>query len=250
MRQAQALGYAEAGPANDIEGDDAAYKLAILASLAFHTHVHPDDIYREGITRLSARDFRYATELGYAIKLLAIARRDGNGVQARVYTRRLSRRTSCWRRSTACSTRCRWKPTWWAGCCSRDPAPGRSRRLRAVMADVLEAAKTIVNGGKASEWRYTADVTMSPMAELVSRYYIRVEVADRPGVLAGIAKAFGDNNVSIASVIQKETDEAAQTAELAIMTHGAREDSVQASIQQIEALDEVRQVGNSLRVED
>ena len=130
------------------------------------------------------------------------------------------------------------------------PGAGSLPTTSAVMADVLEAARTIVNGGQASQWRYTADVTMSPMAELVSRYYIRVEVADRPGVLAGIAKAFGDNNVSIASVIQKETDEEAQTAELAIMTHAAREDSVQASIQQIEALDEVRQVGNSLRVED
>ena len=85
LRQAQALGYAEAQPTNDIEGHDAAYKLAILASLAFHGHIRPDDVYREGITRLSARDFRYATELGYAIKLLAIARRDGNGVQARVH---------------------------------------------------------------------------------------------------------------------------------------------------------------------
>ena len=76
LRQAQELGYAEAEPANDIEGHDAAYKLAILASLAFHTDLHPDQVYREGITRLTPRDFRYAAELGYAIKLLAIARRD------------------------------------------------------------------------------------------------------------------------------------------------------------------------------
>src|SRR2546428_13688963 len=85
LREAQQLGYAEPQAANDIEGLDAAYKLAILASLAFHTRVDPDNVYREGITRLVPRDFRYAAELGYAIKLLAIARRDEDGVQARVH---------------------------------------------------------------------------------------------------------------------------------------------------------------------
>jgi homoserine dehydrogenase len=117
------------------------------------------------------------------------------------------------------------------------------------MADVLDAAKTIVQGNKPSQWRYTSDIVMKPMAELVSRYYIRLEVMDRPGVLAGIARCFGDNNVSIASVIQKETDEAAQTAEIVIMTHAAREDSMRSSIEQIQDLELVRQVGTSLRVE-
>jgi homoserine dehydrogenase len=88
------------------------------------------------------------------------------------------------------------------------------------------------------------------MSELSSRYYIRVEVADKPGVLAGIARSFGDHGVSIASVIQKETDEAAQSAELVIVTHAALEASVQESLARIERLDEVRQVANLIRVED
>jgi homoserine dehydrogenase len=88
------------------------------------------------------------------------------------------------------------------------------------------------------------------MSHLLSRFYIRVEVMDRPGVLAGIGGAFGDNGVSIASVIQKETDEEAQTAELVILTHAAREAAVQASISRLDSLDVVRQVGNFLRVED
>jgi homoserine dehydrogenase len=88
------------------------------------------------------------------------------------------------------------------------------------------------------------------MSELVSRFYIRVEVSDRPGVLAGIGGAFGDNGVSIASVIQKETDDEAQTAEIVIMTHAAREAAIQASIEQLEGLEVVRQVGNMIRVED
>jgi homoserine dehydrogenase len=85
LRKAQELGYAEADPTNDVEGIDAAYKIALLASLAFHTRVHPDHVYREGITRLAARDFRYARELGYAIKLLAMAERSDHGVQVRVH---------------------------------------------------------------------------------------------------------------------------------------------------------------------
>src|SRR5947207_744434 len=85
LAQAQTLGYAEADPANDVEGIDAAYKLAILASLAFRSQVRPDEVYREGITRLTARDFRYAQELGYAIKLLAIGRRADAGLEARVH---------------------------------------------------------------------------------------------------------------------------------------------------------------------
>jgi homoserine dehydrogenase len=93
-------------------------------------------------------------------------------------------------------------------------------------------------------------MSVKPLSDLLSRYYIRVEVADQPGVLAGIAHSFGDNGVSIASVIQKETDEAAQSAELVIVTHVAREASVQASLAQIERLDNVKQVANLIRVED
>jgi homoserine dehydrogenase len=120
----------------------------------------------------------------------------------------------------------------------------------AIMADVLDAARSIAIGSKPTPWRYTADMAVTPLADLVSRHYIRLEVADRPGVLALIAKSFGDHGVSIASVIQKETDEAAQTAELVIMTHAAKESAVQDSIRAIEALAEVPQVGNVIRVED
>ena len=124
LRRAQELGYAEANPTNDIEGIDAAYKLAILATLAFHTDVHPEDVYREGITRLSARDFRYARELGYAIKLLAMARKHDSRLQVRVHPA-LFMRTSSWPRSMASSTPSRWRATWWAGCSSRGRAPAR-----------------------------------------------------------------------------------------------------------------------------
>lgn len=249
LRQAQELGYAEPEPANDIEGHDAAYKLAILASLAFHTDLHPDQVYREGITRLAPRDFRYASELGYAIKLLAIARRDGNAVEARVHPAFVPD-GELLAKVDGVLNAVQVEGDLTGRVLFQGAGAGALPTTSAVMADVLDAARSIVQGGRPSPWRYTSDMPVKPMADLTSRYYIRVEVADRPGVLADIGRAFGDNNVSIASVIQKETDEEAQTAEIVIMTHAAVEAAIQASIRQVESLDVVRQVGNFLRVED
>jgi len=249
LRRAQELGYAEAEPANDIEGHDAAYKLAILASLAFHTHIHPDKVHREGITRLNPRDFRYASELGYAIKLLAIARRDGDGVEARVHPA-LVPEGELLAKVDGVLNAVQVEGDLMGRVLFQGAGAGALPTTSAVMADVLDAAGSIALGGRPVPWRYTSDIPVKPMSDLVSRYYIRVEVADRPGVLAGIGRAFGDNDVSIASVIQKETDEEAQTAEIVIMTHAAREAAIQASLEQIESLDVVRQVGNFLRVED
>ncbi|HEU4759198.1 MAG TPA: homoserine dehydrogenase [Dehalococcoidia bacterium] len=249
LRQAKEMGYAEPDPTNDVEGHDAAYKLAILASLAFHTHVRPVDVYREGITRLSPRDFRYAGELGYAIKLLAVARRDGDALQARVHPCLLAQ-DELLARVDGVLNAVQVEGDLTGRVLFQGAGAGSLPTTSAIMADVLDAARSIVQGSRPSPWRYAADMAIRPMSELVSRYYIRLEVADRPGVLAGIARAFGDHEVSIASVIQKETDEAAQTAEIVIMTHPAREDAVLASLGQIEQLPQVRQVGNLLRAED
>jgi len=249
LRQAQELGYAERQPANDIEGHDAVYKLAILSSLAFRTRVGPDDVYREGITRLSPRDFRYARELGYVIKLLAVARRDEGVLQVRVHPALLPE-AELLAKVDGVLNAVQVEGDLVGRVLFQGAGAGASPTSSAIMADVLDAARSIVQDSRPAPWRYTEDMAVQPMSELVSRYYIRMEVADRPGVLAGIARCFGDNAVSIASVIQKETDEAAQTAELVVMTHGAREAAVQTSIAQIQGLEQVRQVGNLLRVED
>jgi len=249
LKEAQQLGYAEPDPTNDIEAHDAAYKLAILASLAFHTTVRPDDIYREGITRLSPRDFRYAAELGYAIKLLAIARREAAGIEARVHptlvpTGLLLSRVSGVLNAVQIEGDLTGRVLF------QGAGAGALPTTSAIMGDVLDAARSIALGSRPFPWRYTPAVAVIPVTDLVSRYYIRLEAADRPGVLAIVAKTFGDNGVSIASVIQKETDEAAQTAELVVMTHAARESAIQVSLRQLESLPEVVQVGNMLRVED
>ncbi|MEX0683300.1 MAG: homoserine dehydrogenase [Dehalococcoidia bacterium] len=249
LKQAQALGYAEADPTNDVEGFDAAYKLAILASLAFHSHVRPEDIHREGITDLTPRDFRYAAELGYAIKLLAIGRRDDGGIQTRVHPA-LVPSDELLANVDGVLNAVQIEGDLIGRVLFQGAGAGSLPTTSAIMADVLDAARSIVLGSKPSPWRYTADIAMKPISELTSRYYIRVEVSDKPGVLAGIARAFGDNGVSIASVIQKETDDEAQAAELVIITHAAKEASVQRSISQVKGLEgEVRQVGAVIRVE-
>ncbi len=249
LAQAQELGYAESDPANDIEGHDAAYKLAILASLAFHTHVRPQDVYREGITRLNSRDFRYARELGYVIKLLAVARRDEGALQVRVHPALLPE-AELLAKVDGVLNAVQVEGDLTGRVLFQGAGAGAQPTASAIMADVLDAARSIVQGNRPAPWRYTGDMTVKPVSELISRYYIRMEVSDRPGVLAGIARCLGDNAVSIASVIQKETDEAAQTAELVIMTHAGQEAAVQAAIGQINGLAGVRQVGNLLRVED
>ncbi|HXG42667.1 MAG TPA: homoserine dehydrogenase [Dehalococcoidia bacterium] len=252
LAQAQELGYAEPDPTNDVEGHDAVYKLAILASLAFHTHVPPEAIYREGIARLQARDFRYARELGYCIKLLAIARRsvdDGHeAVEARVHPVLLPQEELLAKVDGVLNA-IEVEGDLLGRVVFQGPGAGAAPTASAVIADILDAAQALTHGRPPTPWRGAQSLPLRAMAELRCRYYIRMEVADRPGVLAQIARCFGDHQVSIASVIQKETNEAAQTAEIVIMTHGAREADVRATMADLERLEVVCQVGNFLRVE-
>ncbi len=253
LSQAQALGYAEADPSNDLEGIDAVYKLAILASLAFHTHVRPDDVYREGITNLNARDFRYAQELGYVIKLLAVARREEEGVDVRVHPAFVPR-GELLANVDGVLNAVQVEGDLLGRVLFQGPGAGPRPTASAIMADVMDAAYSVAaakagrRGGRLP-WRTGRALPIKPVAELTTRYYLRMEVADRPGVLAQIARCFGDHGVSIASVIQKESDEVAQTAELVIMTHVAREESVQKTVKEAGKLAVVSRIGNLLRVE-
>ncbi len=249
LKDAQKLGYAEADPTNDIDAHDAAYKLAIVAGLAFHTTIDPQEIYREGIRRLSRRDFRYAAELGYSIKLLAIARRVGESIEARVQPTLIPTHELLTRVEGALNA-VQVDGDLTGRVLFQGAGAGSLPTTSAIMADVLDAARSISSDSKPFPWRYTSGMTVIATSDLVSRYYVRLEVADQPGVLAVIARSFGDHGVSIASVIQKETDDASQSAELVIMTHAAKESAMQASLQEISAFSEVPQIGNVLRVED
>jgi len=249
LKKAQELGYAEANPENDIEGIDATYKLAILTSLAFGCQVRLEDIYREGISRLSSRDFRYAQELGFAIKLLAIAKQDDKSVEARVHPVFIPED----------SLLAKVEGVYNAVLVEGDlvgkvlffgEGAGALPTSSAVIADTVEAAQDVMHGGDSRvRWQLSPGKKIKPMSEIETRYYFRVTVADRAGVLAQISKVLGDNQISISAVIQKETDSVAHTAELVIMTHPALEKGVQKALKELDQLTVVKEINNFVRVE-
>ena len=250
LKRAQELGYAEPDPANDIEGIDAKYKLAILASLAFHSQVRPEDIYCEGISRLSTRDFGYARELGLAIKLLAIAKQRDNSIEARVHPVLIPED----------SFLAKVDDVYNAILVEGDlvgkvlffgEGAGALPTSSAVIADIVSSARQIVLGtGSTTTWKLVPGKRVKPMAEIETRYYLRVNAADRPGVLAKISEVFGDLAISISSAIQQVTDTASQTAEVVLMTYQAPEKAMQQALKEIAKLDVVQEISNFMRMED
>ncbi len=249
LKSAQELGYAEANPENDIEGIDANYKLAILASLAFQTQVRPDDIYREGISRLGSRDFRYAQELGFAIKLLAIAKQIDNSIEVRVHPA-LIPEDSLLAKINGVYNAILVEGDLVGKVLFFGEGAGALPTSSAITADIVSSAQDIILGiGDKARWRLKPGKSIKPMAEIKTRYYLRMNVADRPGVLAKISTILGDHLISISSVIQKEVDSLAQTAEIVIMTHPAQEKAMQQALSQLTQLNVVREISNFIRVE-
>lgn len=250
LAEAQRLGYAEPDPTNDVEGYDAAYKLAILAGLAFRCRVPPDAIRTEGITRLSARDFLYAAELGYAIKLVAVAERRERGLLARVAPVLLHREEPLAKVDGV------YNAVQIVGDLTgmvlfEGRGAGAEPTSSAVLADLLEVADAVIHSVPyRAEWTANGEIPILGPDDIESRYYIRVTVSDRPGVLARLAKCLGDNDVSIAAVNQKEANEDQQTAELVVMTHRARESAVLRALAEIAQLPVVSEVSTFLRVEE
>ncbi|HEX74220.1 MAG TPA: homoserine dehydrogenase [Dehalococcoidia bacterium] len=249
LKRAQELGYAEANPVNDVEGIDAAYKLAILASLAFRSQVQPQDIYCEGISRLGSRDFQYAQELGFAIKLLAIAKQDDKSIEVRVHPVFMPED----------SLLAKVEGVYNAVLVEGDlvgkvlffgEGAGALPSSSAVIADIVSSAQDIVlNVGNRTMWRLEPGKVIKPMAEIETRYYLRINVTDRPGVLAQISKILGDHLISILSVIQHETDSVAQTAEIVIMTYPSKEAAMQQALNELAQLTIVNEITNFIRVE-
>ena len=247
LASAQRLGYAEPDPTNDVEGFDAAYKLSILATLSFHMDVRPDDVHREGITRLTERDFAYARELGYAIKLLAIARKSDGVVQLRVHPTLVSD-DELLASVDGVLNAVEIEGDLMSRVLFQGPGAGSLPSTSAVVADVLDAAVSISNNVYwPHSFRRESGLRVMPMSDVTSRYYLRVAVADRPGVLARIAGALGDGGISIASVIQKEL-ETEGAAEIVIMTHESREQEMQRALDAIAGLDGVSGIAQMLRV--
>ena len=249
LKSAQELGYAEADPENDIEGIDANYKLAILASLAFQTQVRPEDIYREGISRLSSRDFRYAQELGFAIKLLAIAKQIDNSIEVRVHPVFIPE-DSFLAKVDGVYNAILVEGDLVGKVLFFGEGAGALPTSSAVIADIVSSAQKIALGvASKARWKLESGKSIKPMAEIETRYYLRMNVADRPGVLAQISKVLGDHLISISSLIQKDADSAAETAEIVIMTHPAHEKAKQQALSKLSQLDVVKEINNLIRVE-
>ena len=250
LAEAQELGYAEADPTSDVEGRDAAYKLAVLSTLSFRARVRDTDVHQEGISRLTARDFLYAGELGYAIKLLAIAGKEGGAVQARVHPAFVPQNVMIAKvdgvlNAVEIETDLAGRVLF------HGRGAGSMPTASAVVADIIDAAHSLAGEtAPPLALNLSEDVRIRPMSELETKYYLRLSVADRPGVLAQIAGVLGAMDISIASVIQKEADEVAQTAEIVLMTHRAREASMQQALRMLEDLEVVAAVGNMVRVEE
>ncbi len=257
LAEAQRLGYAEADPRNDVEGIDASYKLAILATLAFHAEVRPTDIVKVGITRLHPNDFSYAAEMGYVIKLIAWSRLVDGQIEAAVYpmliplTHHLAAVRGVFNAILLDGDQIDKLMLYGRGAGSKPTAS-------AVVADLCRVAHNLVRGVTdrvaISSGR---DRRVRPFGELSSRFYIRMQAADRPGVLAQIARVLGENEISIASFIQRDpaardggdAESLASSAELVITTHRATEDQMARALAAFETLDVVYEVSSFIRVQ-
>lgn len=249
LKQAQERGYAEADPAYDIDGIDAKFKLSILASLAFRSYVNPNDVYSEGISNLEAKDFRYAREFGYAIKLLAIAKKTEATVEARVHPALIADD------SLLAQVRGVFNAVQVDGdlvgrLIFYGRGAGAQPTASAVTADIVAVAQNVLHHIKPTGvLPLEQKLKMKPTSEVYTRYYLRLTVTDQPGVLAQIATVLGSNHISISQVIQKETEEASQSAEIVIMTHIAKEEAMQRALMGLKGLGMVKRLNNFVRVE-
>jgi homoserine dehydrogenase len=245
LAQAQALGYAEADPTADVGGYDAAAKAAILASLAFHTRVTASDVYRQGISAVTAADIESARVLGCVVKLLAICERNADGISARVHPAMISRE------HPLASVRGAYNAVFVeAESAGRlmfyGAGAGGGPTASAMLGDLVVVARNRVAGIRGPDAPSYAELPVLPMSEALTRYHVALDVADRPGVLAPVAEAFARHDVSIRAVRQEGRGDEAY---LVIVTHTARESALAATVADLSAMEAVRAVDSVMRVE-
>lgn len=248
LAEAQRLGYAEPDPTADVEGIDAAYKLTILCALAFHVSVSPDDVACQGITTLTANDLRYADALGYAIKLIANGRLIHGELLASVQPTLIAKEEPLAKVDGVLNA-IQIEGDLVGRVVLEGPGAGSDPTASAVLADVIDVARDIVAERPPVQVPPLRDVRVRPPGEHRARRYVRMTVTDRPGVFGEIGQALGGHGVSIASVIQVEADEDAQTAEIVLTTHLAAGAALESALQEIAASDVVSEIGNVLAME-
>ena len=245
LKEAQALGYAEADPTADVAGYDAAAKAAILASLAFHTRVSTDDVYCQGIAAVTSADIASARTLGCVVKLIAICERYDNGISARVHPAMIPRE------HPLASVREAYNAVFVeAESAGRlmfyGAGAGGTPTASAVLGDIVAVARNRLAGTRGPDASTYAGLPVMPMGETLTRYHVSLDVDDKPGVLAPVAEAFARHDVSIEAVRQASRGAEAQ---LVIVTHTARDAALAATIRELEALPVVRAVASVMRVE-
>ncbi len=244
LSEAQALGYAEADPTADVDGYDAAAKAAIIASIAFDAQVVASDVYREGIREITDRDIASARDLGYVVKLLAIAEQRDGEVGVRVHPAMLPTH------HPLASVRESFNALFIEGDAVGEVmlygrGAGGDPTASAVLGDVIDAVKNLASGGPGARLGRLTRRPIRPIDEVESQFYLRMEAADRPGVLATIADAFGRHGVSIKSMQQRGIGD---DARLIVVTHRARESDLRATVRGLRDVDVVHRVGSVLRV--
>ncbi len=247
LREAQEKGFAEADPSDDVDGHDATYKIAILAAIAFGYRIRVDAIYREGIRNIDSTDIRHANELGYTVKLLAVAKQENGEIELRVHpalvpiTHPLAAVSDQYNAILVEGENVGRLMFYGQG--AGGPPTGNS-----VVSDIIDAARNLVFGAKARiVCTCRVNPKMKPIPAIESRFCVRMDVEDKPGVLAKIASVFGNNQVSIASVIQRESK--GDIAHIVWLTHKTPYAAMQKSLAEIQQLDVVRSVRAPLWVE-
>jgi len=245
LADAQALGYAEADPTADVGGHDAAAKCAILASLAFDTVVHGTDVFREGIERVTATDLRVADRLGYVVKLVGIASEVDDKVGARVHPVFLPKE------HPLASVRDAFNAVYVEAEAAGQlmfygRGAGAMPTASAVVGDVIDVARNLLQTARGAAESGHRAKQLRPIEDLQTQYYVLLDVDDQAGVLADVARTFGDHGVSIAQVWQEGSGDSAQ---LVLITHRAREGDLQQTVGALAAMANVRSVASVLRVE-
>jgi homoserine dehydrogenase len=255
LAEAQRLGYAEADPTFDVEGVDAAHKLSIMSAIAFGNAMNFDKAHIEGISRLDAADIRYAEQLGYRIKLLGITKRTAEGVELRVHptlipSRRLIANVEGAMNAVLVKGDAVGATLYYGKGAGAEPTAS------AVIADLVDVTRMHTADPEhrvphlAFQPDAMVDLAILPISAVVSSYYLRLRVDDRPGVLADVTRILADNGISIVAMIQREPGEGEEQTDIIMLTHKTRERAVDAAIAGIESLAAVRGRIIRLRVED
>ena len=246
LEEAQEKGYAEADPTFDIEGIDSAHKIAILGSLAFGCRIPIDKVFTEGITHISQTDIHFASEFGYRIKLLAIAKKGDDTVDIRVHPTMISKDNPISNiNGVLNAVKVRGNAVGEAMLIGE--GAGALPTASAVLSDVMEIVGCITYGNRYSSFDISnhAKLKLQPIDKIISKYYLRFSVVDKPGILSKLSGILGANSISIASVIQKGRSDSAGVP-LVFMTHKAMEKDIQKAVKEINELQVVK--GNSILI--